>query len=145
MIFLAKAALGLGATMALAGAYVFHEGVIKVDVDQNRADGSHVHFWVPATAASAGLRFVPQERLEKAATQARPFLPLLREISKELERYRKAEFVEVTDSSSHVRVSMVNGRLQIDVVDDHQVVHVRVPAATIRDLADRLEDAAPAI
>ena len=145
MIFLAKAALGFGATMAVAGAYVFHEGVIRVDVDENRRGGSHVHFWVPATAVSASLRLAPRHCLEDAAMKARPFLPLLREISKELAKYPDAEFVEVQDSSDHVRVAMVNGRLEIDTLGDDQAVHVRVPAETIRDVADRLEDAAPGI
>ena len=77
--------------------------------------------------------------------KARPFLPLLREISKELAKYPDAEFVEVQDSSDHVRVAMVNGRLEIDTLGDDQAVHVRVPAETIRDVADRLEDAAPGI
>lgn len=36
MLLLAKAALGLGAFVAVAGAYVFHEGVIHVDVDESR-------------------------------------------------------------------------------------------------------------
>lgn len=145
MILLAKAALGFGATMAVAGAYVFHQGVIRVDVNENRAGGSHVHFWVPQTTVSAGLCLVPRHRLEEAAAKARPFLPLLREISKELEKYPNAEFVDVMNASDHVRVAMVNGKLQIDAVGDDQVVHVRVPAATIRDVADRLEDAAPGI
>jgi len=39
----------------------------------------------------------------------------------------------------------VNGKLEIDAVGDDQVVHVRVPAETIRNVADRLEDAAPGI
>jgi hypothetical protein len=145
MIFLAKAALGLGAAMAVAGAYVFHEGVIRVDLDENRAGGSHVHFWVPATAVSAGLRLAPRNCLEDAATKARPFLPLLREISKELEKYPNAEFVEVQDLSGRVRVAMVRGKLEVDAVGDDQVVRVRVPAETIRNVADRLEDAAPGI
>ena len=145
MIFLAKAALGFGATIAVAGAYVFHEGVIRVDVDENRAGGNHVHVWVPATTVSLALRCVPRDRLEEAASKAPPFLPLLREISKELEKFPNAELVDVKDASDHVRVAMVNGRLQIDAVNDDQVVHVRVPAATIRDVADRLEDAAPGI
>jgi hypothetical protein len=145
MIFLAKAALGLGATMAVAGAYVFHEGVIRVDFDENRAGGSHVHFWVPATAVSASLRLVPRHCLEETATKARPFLPLLREISKELEKYPNGEFVEAQDLSGRVRVAMVNGKLEIDAVGDDQIVHVRVPAETIRNVADRLEDAAPGI
>ena len=145
MIFLAEAALGLGATMAVAGAYVFREGVIRVDFDENRRGGSHVHFWVPATAASASLRLAPRHCLEDAATKARPFLPLLREISKELEKYPNGEFVEAQDLSGRVRVAMVNGKLEIDAVGDDQVVHVRVPAETIRNVADRLEDAAPGI
>lgn len=145
MILLAKAALGLGATMAVAGAYVFHEGVIRVDLDENRAGGSHVYFWVPATAVSAGLRLAPRHCMEDVATNARPFLPLLREISKELEKYPNAEFVEVQDLSGRLRVAMVNGKLEIDAVGDDQIVHVRVPAETIRNVADRLEDAAPGI
>jgi hypothetical protein len=145
VIFLAKAALGFGATMAVAGAYVFHEGVIRVDVDESRAGGNHVHVWVPATMVSLGLRCVPRDRLEDVASKTQPFLPLLREISKELEKYPNVELVDVKDASDHVRVAMVNGRLQIDAVNDDQVVHVRVPAATIRDVADRLEDAAPGI
>ena len=145
MILLAKAALGLEATMAVAGAYVFHEGVIRVDFDENRAGGSHVHFWVPATAVSASLRLAPRHCLEDSATKARPFLPLLREISKELEKYPNAEFVEMQDLSGRVRVAMVNGKLEIDAVGDDQVVHVRVPGETIRNVADRLEDAAPGI
>ena len=145
MIFLAKAALGFGVTIAVVGAYVFHEGVIRVDVDENRAGGNHVHVWVPATTVSLGLRCVPRDRLEEAASKAQPFLPLLREISKELEKYPTAELVDVKDASDQVRVAIVDGRLQIDAVNEDQVVHVRVPAAAIRDVADRLEDAAPGI
>ena len=145
MIVLAKAALLLGAMMAVAGAYVFHEGVIRVDLDENRAGGSHVHVWVPATAVSAGFGLAPRHCMEDAATKARPFLPLLREISKELEKYPNAEFVEVQGLSGRLRVAMVRGKLEIDAVGDDQIVHVRVPAETIRNVADRLEDAAPGI
>src|SRR5271167_4962554 len=98
MLLLAKVALGLGATMVMSTAYVFHDGVIRVDVDENRRDGSHVHFWVPATAVSAGLRVLPKHHLQQAAAQARPYLPLLREISKELKKYPNAELVDVRDS-----------------------------------------------
>src|SRR5271156_6501572 len=98
MLLLAKAALGLCGTLTLAGVYVFHEGVIRVDVDQNRSDGSHVHVWVPATVVPVGLRVVPRHNLEKAAAQARPYLPMLREISKELKKYPNAELVDVRDA-----------------------------------------------
>jgi len=50
MVLLAKAALGLGGTLVLAGAYTMREGLIRIDVDEFRSGGSHVHLWVPAAA-----------------------------------------------------------------------------------------------
>ena len=73
MLILAKAALGLGATMVMAGAYVFHEGVIRVDVDEHREGGSHVHFWVPATVVSVGMHFAPKDQVNRVTEEARPF------------------------------------------------------------------------
>jgi hypothetical protein len=145
MLLLAKAALGLGAMVAVAGAYVFHEGVIRVDVDQNRRDGSHVHVWVPATVVPVGLAVVPRSKLEKAACQVRPFLPMLRELSKELKKYPDAELVDVHDSGEHVRVSVRGGRLTVDAVDHGDNIHVSFPVETISDIADRLEADAPIV
>lgn len=145
MLFLAKAALGLGATLAMAGVYVFHEGVIRVDVDENHAHGSHVHVWVPATVVPVGLRVVPFHNLEKAAAQARPFLPAVRELARELEKYPNAELVEVRDPGQHVRVSVHNGKVYVDAVTDSENVHVSVPVQTLSDVADRLEDVAPGV
>jgi hypothetical protein len=146
MLILAKAVVGLGATLAMAGAYVFHEGVIRVDVDEHREGGSHVHFWVPATVVSVGMHFVPKNQLNRTTEEARPFLPVLREVAKELEKYPNVELVDVTDSRDHVRVTMVNGKLQIDAVSgDGDVVHLSVPARVLRDLADELEAKAPGV
>ena len=145
MLILAKAALGLGATVALAGAYVFHEGVIRVDVDENRMDGHHVHVWVPATVVPVGLHVVPRHNLEQAACQARPFLPALRQLSKELEKYPNVELVDVRSSTDHVHISVRDRKLYIDAVSGSDNVHVSFPAETISDVADRLEAMAPAI
>jgi hypothetical protein len=146
MLILAKAALGLGATMAMAGAYVFHEGVIRVDVDEHRAGGSHVHFWVPATIVSVGMHFMPQNQLNHTTAEVRPLLPALREIAKELEKYPNAELVDVTNARDHVRVAMVDGKLRIDAVSgDGDVVHLSVPARVLQDVADELEERAPGV
>jgi hypothetical protein len=146
MLILAKAALGLGATMALAGAYVFHEGVIRVDVDEHRTDGSHVHFWVPATVVSLGMHFVPKDQLNRTTEQVRPFLPALRELTKELEKYPNVELVDVTNARDHVRVAMVDGKLRIDAVSgDGDVVHLSVPARVLQDVVDELEENAPGV
>jgi hypothetical protein len=146
MLILAKVALGLGATMAMAGAYVFREGVIRVDVDEHRAGGSHVHFWVPATVVSVGMHLAPKDQLNHATEGARPLLPVLREVSKELEKYPNVELVDVTDARDHVRVAMVDGKLQIDAVSgDGDVVHLSVPARVLQDVADELEAKAPGV
>ncbi|HKN25991.1 MAG TPA: hypothetical protein VJX72_14175 [Candidatus Acidoferrum sp.] len=145
MLFLAKAALGFGATLAIAGAYVFHEGVIRVDVDENRGESTHVHIWVPATVVPVGLRVVPRRHLEQAAAQARPYLPALRELAKELKKYPNAQLVDVRGDNEHVRISVRDGKLCIDAVNDTDNIHVRVPVETISDVADRLEAAAPSI
>jgi hypothetical protein len=146
MLILAKAALGLGATMAMAGVYVFHEGVIRVDVDEHREGGAHVHVWVPATVVSVGMHFVPKDHLNHVTAEARPFLPVLREVAKELEKYPNAELVDVTDARDHVRVAMVNGKLQIDAVTGNgDVVHLRVPARVLQDVADELEEKASGV
>jgi len=119
--------------------------VIRVDVDENCSSGSHVHFWVPATAVSAGLRLTPRCYLQKAAAQSRPYLPLFREMAKELKKYPNAEFLDVRDSHDHVRISVQNGKLYLDAVTDAENVHIHFPTETLADVADRLEDAAPAI
>jgi hypothetical protein len=146
MLILAKAALGLGATMAMAGAYVFHEGVIRVDVDEHRAGGARVHFWVPATIVSLGMHFMPKDQLNHATVEVRPLLPALRGVAKELEKYPNVELVDVTNARDHVRVAMVEGKLRIDAVSgDGDVVHVSVPARVLRDVADELEEKAPGV
>jgi len=145
MLFLAKAALGFGAILALSGAYVFHEGVIRVDVDETRGDCHHVHVWVPATVVPIALQVVPRVKLQQAAEQVRPYLPLLREIAKELQKYPNAELVDVQQPGQHVHVSVHDSRIFVDAVSDEDNIHVRVPVQIISDVADRLESVAPGV
>src|SRR4029077_14767188 len=67
MILLAKVALGFGTTLAVAGAYTFREGVLRVDVDEFREGGSHVHMWVPAAVVPMALHVVPKHHLHHAS------------------------------------------------------------------------------
>jgi hypothetical protein len=58
-MLLAKLALGLCGTVAVAGAYTFHEGVMRVDEDH--FDGRHVHVWLPAAIVPMALHVVPSQ------------------------------------------------------------------------------------
>jgi len=144
-MFFLKAALGVCGVVALTGVYVFHEGVIRVDVDEAKSDGSHIHVFVPATVVPIGLRLVPRQHLEQAAAQARPYLPVLREVAKELRKYPNAELVDVRQGVQHVHIAVHDGKILVDAVDQGENVHVSVPVKTISDVADRLESAAPGV
>jgi hypothetical protein len=143
MMLLAKAALGMGGALVLAGTYTFHEGVIRVDVDEYRAGGSHVHMWVPAAAVPMAMHFVPQQQLRDTAGQAREFLPLTHVLIKELKRFPDAELVEVRDARDHVQIRTCGGKLQIDVEEPDENVHLLVPLSTLDDVTGQLEENAP--
>jgi hypothetical protein len=147
MLLLAKAALGMSTLVAAAGVYLFREGVIRVDIDEHRSDsGSHIHFWVPAAVVSTGMHFLPRRQMRHTAEQVRPYLPVLREVLKQLRKYPDAEFVDVTSGTDHMRVAMSGGKLRIDAVSqDGDVVHLSVPPEVLSDLAYQLESQTPGV
>lgn len=140
MILLAKAALGLGSTLVLAGAYTFREGVIRIDVDEYRSGGSHVHMWLPAAAVPMAMHFVPGKQIHHASERASEALPVLHAIVKELKKYPDADFVEVVDRDQHVRMRMRGGKLQVDVDAPDQKVHVLCPLSAIEEVTSQLEE-----
>jgi hypothetical protein len=144
MMLLAKAALGLGGTIVLAGAYTMREGVIRVDVDEFRSGGSHVHMWVPAAAVPMAMHFVPDKQWRHASEQAREAIPILHAVVRELKKYPNANFVEVIDHDQHVRVRTLHGKLQIDVDGPDEKVRVLCPLSTIEDVATQIEEHGPA-
>jgi len=143
MILLAKAALGLTGTLFVAGAYTFHEGVIRIDVDEHRAGGSHVHLWVPAAAVPMAMHLVPRKHLREAVEHSREALPIARAIVRELKKYPDVDLVEVVDGKQHVQIRTHSGKLQIDVEAPDEQVHLLVPLSTLDDVTRQLEDSAP--
>jgi hypothetical protein len=143
MLLIAKAALGLGGTLVLAGAYTMREGVIRIDVDEFRSGGSHVHMWVPAAVVPMAMHLVPDKHWRHATDNAREAMPILHAIVRELKKYPDTEFVEVDDNGEHVRVRTVGGKLQIDVDAPDQKVHVLCPLSTIEDVTVQLEEHGP--
>src|ERR1700676_2532019 len=133
-MLLAKIALGLASTVAFAAVYTFREGVIRVDVDEYRSGGSHVHLWVPAAVVPIALRCAPKDHLQNAAENIKPWIPTIRQLGEELEKYPEANLVEVVDGTDHVQIRTHAGKLQIDVREPGQPVHVTVPISTLEDI-----------
>jgi hypothetical protein len=143
MMLLAKAALGMGGALVLAGAYTFHEGVIRIDVDEYRSGGSHIHMWVPAAMAPMAMHFVPREHLREAAMHSQEFTPLVHALIKELKKFPEANFVEVQAGEQHARIRTHAGKLQIDVEDPGENVHLLIPLSTIDDVVGQIESSTP--
>jgi hypothetical protein len=143
-MLLAKMALGLGGTLVLAGVYTFREGVIRVDVDEYHANGSHVHFFVPAALVPMAMHLIPQENLKDAGEEMQPWLPRVRAFTKELKRFPDVDLVEIRDKESHVQIRTRHGKLQIDVDDPGEQVHIICPLDTVEDVTSELVSRAPA-
>jgi hypothetical protein len=150
MIIAAKVALAFTGTVAAAGAYTLHDGIAQVQVDDNH--GTHVHIWAPAAIVPMAMHVVPTRELHKFPHEAQQAIPILRVLSKELEKYPNTEFVEVRDSDTHVRVRTVGSKVVVDVVDPDNKVHVVCPLAMIQDVVESLsnikddaDDSAPTV
>lgn len=144
MLF-AKAALMLGGTVVFATAYTFHEGVMRVDVDESRGSGGeHVHVWLPAAVVPMAMHLTPRRYLERATEKSSEWLPVARQAAKELGKYPDAELVDVHDNEETVHIRTSRGKLLIDVEGDGENVHVACPLATIQDVVGQLEASAPA-
>jgi hypothetical protein len=143
-MLLAKIALGFFGTVALAGAYTFHEGVMRVDVDEDHRDGAHVHVWIPAAIVPMAMHVIPRRKFGPAAADIGPWLPTLHALTKELKRYPEAELVDVEDGKQHVRIRTHQGKLLIDVTKPGEDVHLACPLAMMEDIASELETKSPA-
>jgi hypothetical protein len=129
--------------MAMATVYTFRQGTIRVDVDEHRDGGTHVHVWAPAALIPMALHFVPDDKLHEAEERADEWLPIVRAVSASLGEHPQANFVEVQDDRDHVRVSTEDGKIRVDVQDPGEEVHVLVPISTIQDVAEQIGARAP--
>ena len=139
-MILAKIALGMASTFVFATVYTFREGVIRVDVDEFREGGSHVHVWLPAAAVPMALHVVPRHHLREASAHANEFLPIVQALTSELRKYPDTTFVEVVSDDEHVKIGTVGTKIQIDVDSPDEKVHVTVPLATLNDVAEQLAE-----
>ena len=144
MLMLAKIGLGISGALAVATGYTFHEGMVRVSVDEHRADGDHVHLVVPAALIPVAMRLAPRHSMKDAVRQAGPWLPTVQLLAEELRKFPDAELVEVRDADEHVVIQTQNGRLLVDVESPDETVHVACPLATIEHISEEISEAAAA-
>ncbi len=140
---LAKMGMAALGTVALAGAYVVHEGAVRVAVEEYKPGGTHLHLILPAVVVPLGLSVVPDYKLRDAAAQAREWLPALEAASAELARLPDTDLVEVRDAEEHVSVIKRGALLVVDIQSPREKVHVSFPLKTLNEVCRKLESLAP--
>lgn len=125
-------------TLLVAGAFVYDMGAVRVSVRGKSPGGENIRLIVPAAAVPVVLEFVPDAKLQEAAEEARPWLPVIEAVSEELARCPDGPLVEV--SSPHEKVSIVKqgDSLIIDVDDANETVHISVPLKVVGIVARQI-------
>ncbi len=57
----------LGSSVMLAGALIYHTGMISVHVQERGPDGKNIRVMVPALIVPLGMQFIPDDKLRHAA------------------------------------------------------------------------------
>jgi hypothetical protein len=130
--------------LALVGAWVVHEGVVRVVVEERKPGGHHVHLFLPAAFVPVGLEFVPDQKLRGANAELHSWLPAIQAASQELASLPDSDLVEVRECGQHVRIKTRGARLVIDVESPGELVHVSFPLWTMDRVARKLESLGPA-
>ncbi len=138
-----KVLAGMLGTVVAAGAVAFSEGAVSVRVLEKKRDGHHIRLLVPAMVVPLGIRLVPNEKLEQASAEMRPWLPAIKLATQELAKYPDGPFVEVRSPREQVSITKQGGVLVIDVDSSEETVHVSVPLRMVNRIARQLEALGP--
>jgi len=127
----------------LAGSFVLSQGMIRVSVDEHRDGGDHIHLMVPGAIVPVALALVPARAIgQHMPLEAKQHLPVVEAALQELSRLPDCTLVKVDSKDEHVRVSVRDGRVVIDVNDGEDEVHVTMPLSTARSVLHKIQAAA---
>ena len=131
----------LGATMVTS--VVLKDGIIEVNVQEKHPNGSHIHLFVPATAATWGIHLAPEKRLAENLRGQAADLAVAHLALRELEKIPDSILAQVDSPEEHVRIAIRSGNLVVDVDDPGEKVHANVPIRAVRKVIEDLEANAP--
>lgn len=116
---------------ALAAAVVA-TGTVTVEVDEQRADGTHLYLPVPALmfdlAVFAAPMLIPDDALVEVRREIAPYRQGLQEMAESLEDMPSGVLVEVHSDNEQVRITKKGRTFHIQVQDGDTNVSVALPA-----------------
>jgi hypothetical protein len=144
LLFLAAGFVVLvGSTTVLAGIAVYRvcrTGAAWVSVHEKGPSGTHVAIPVPVGLVRTAVAFTPRHELPQMDPEVQEFLPVLRDIARELERAPDGVLVEVDGPDERVLIEKRGGRFVIDVDSAGEHVTVTLPAGALEEITDVVTD-----
>lgn len=129
-------------TLGMATATTFMHGNIRVQVTSQDAGGDNINLVVPATLAEALIALAPvgMIRDEIPLDELEPYIPAIRQLSREIRNLPDAVYVEVISKHESVKIEKRDGRFLIDVQDRSEQVRISVPITTVNRVASKMQD-----
>ncbi|MBD3868776.1 MAG: hypothetical protein IFK94_11680 [Acidobacteria bacterium] len=129
-------------TLGMATATTFRHGNIRVQVTSHHPGGDNINLVVPAGLAEAVVALAPlgMIRDELPLDELEPYLPAIRQLSRQVRDLPDAVYVEVHSRHETVKIEKRDGRFIIDVQDRNEQVHISVPVTTVNRVVSKIQD-----
>ena len=138
MVLLGKVALGIAGT-ALAGlGLICSEGMIELNVVEKQPEAHHVYVLAPAMLVPIATHFVPSRNLGRAASEIKPWVPMIRAALEQLRAGEDVTLVEVREPGQHVLLAKSGGSVVVDITDNDDIVHVSAPIRSIESAVEQV-------
>ena len=126
-------------TVITAGAIAYKQGAVRVEFEEKYAGGHHLRFPIPAALIPWGLKMMPEDVLEEATAEIKPFLPALLAASEELQDLPDFVLVEMQNSREWIRIEKRGESVLFDLESEHETIHLSIPVETIHSVLLTLE------
>ncbi len=126
-------------TVITAGAIAYKQGAVRIEFQQKQSGGHHLRFPIPAALIPWGLKMLPDDALEEAAAEIKPFLPALLAASQELQELPDFVLVEVKDSRGWLKIEKRGEKILVDLESEHETLHLSLPVEMIHSVFLTLE------
>lgn len=110
-----------------------------VDVREGGPDGHHFIIPVPLALARVALSFAPPEAQYVEVPELGPYAPAAQRVIEELKAAPDGVLVSVEEGDETVLIQKVGDKIEIDVQDHGEEVHVVVPLDAISDMLEQYD------
>lgn len=128
--------MGILLGVLIVAGLVMSQGMIWVEVQEHRGDGTHIVLPVPVSLVRVAVAAVPDEEIAGATREAAQWLPVVEAACREIEKMPDTVLVQVHDKSEDVRIEKRGDYFYIDVESGNEEVHVSFPVGAVTAIVE---------